>query len=193
MNEALTKYWNSQFEGFAPEAHNLKHEFKDRWVRFHSLPESKRYPESESEYQEMLNRNNSLLKEIFGLQSSLLVVLPEYSDSVEPIKPEKELNELFPQSKYWCSIAQYDDEEDDDEFYWHLHVAKVTLNTNELDNLFRLVAHDEAGNIIIVGIASNTLFHPYDGGADVILSSTEQRNELKNKYSKWLSAHPDGY
>jgi hypothetical protein len=192
MNEALTKFWNSQFEGFAPEAHNLKHEFKDRWVRFHSLPESKRYPESESEYQEVLSRNNSLLQEIFGLQSSVLVLLSEYSDSVEPIKPEIELHELFPESTYWCSIAQHE-EEDDDKFYWHLHSAKVTPNSIELNDLFRLVANDEVRDIIIVGIASKTVFHPYDGGADVILSSTEQRNELKNKFSMWLSAHPDGY
>jgi hypothetical protein len=49
------------------------------------------------------------------------------------------------------------------------------------------------GNIIIVGIAAKTVFHPYDGGADVILPSTKQRNELKNKFSMWLSAHPEGY
>jgi len=188
MKEALTKYWNSHFEGLAPEAHNLKHEFKDRWVRFHSLPESKRYPDFKSEYQEVLTRYNSLLIELFGLQSSLLVVLPEYSDSVKPTKPEKELYELFPNSQYWCSVAQHEEE-----FYWHLHAAEVTLNSQELNSLFRLVANDEVGNIIIVGIAANTVFHPYDGGADVILPSTEQRNELKNKFSMWLSAHPEGY
>jgi hypothetical protein len=191
MNEALTKYWNSHFEGFAPEAHTLKNEFKDRWVRFHSLPESKRYPDSEPEYQEVLSRYNSLLQEIFGLQNSLLVVLPEYSDSVEPIKPEIELQELFPESAYWCSVAQH--EEDEDEFYWHLHTSAVTLGSQELNKLFRLVANDEIGNIIIVGIASNTIFHPYDGGSDVILPSTEKRNELKNKFSMWLSSHPEGY
>ena len=191
MNKILTKFWDSQFEGFAPVAHNLKLEFKERWVRFHSLSESKRYPDFESEYQEVLSRYNSLLQEIFSLQSSLLVLLPEYSGFVEPTNPGKELHVIFPETTYWCSVTQH--EEDEDAFYWHLHAAEVKLNSQELNCLFRLVANDEVGNIIITGIESKAVFHPYDGGADVILPTTEKRNEIKSKFSMWLSLHPEGY
>ncbi len=87
MIKDITQFWQSQFNGFVPEADNLKYEFKNRWVRFHSLPESKRYPENEQEYLEILRRHNVVLQDLCG-QGNVLVVLPEYSDSSVPTKPQ---------------------------------------------------------------------------------------------------------
>jgi hypothetical protein len=36
----------------------------DRWVRFHSLPESKRYPDSQAEYAIELDRHYTVLSEL---------------------------------------------------------------------------------------------------------------------------------
>ncbi|MFD9737584.1 hypothetical protein [Umezawaea sp. NPDC059074] len=35
-------------------------------------------------------------------------------------------------------------------------------------------------------------YHPYDGGADVILSTNSERDQLRSRHSDWLSAHPSG-
>ena len=91
MIEELTNFWHREFENFSPEAHNLKHEYKDRWVRFHSLPESKRYPENEDEYSEVFRRHNTVLLELCGNVSKVLVVLPEYSEERVPTQPEPTL------------------------------------------------------------------------------------------------------
>lgn len=192
MIEELAKFWNSEFTNFAPEAHNLKHEYKDRWVRFHSLPESKRYPENEDEYLEVLSRHNAVLRELCGSESNVLVVLPEYSESKVPTKPEPELSCLFSDSEPWCTQQQYEDD-DDYEYYWHLHVSEINFTGSEFNSLFRMVANDEVGNIMIICPSKGFVFHPYDGGADVVLASTEKRDRLKERYHVWLSSHPEGF
>lgn len=191
MIKDLAKFWEREFDNLPPEAHNLKHKFTDRWVRFHSLPDSKRSPENEQEYLEVIHRHNVVLHELVG-NSNLLVVLPEYSESKEPTKPESKLAAIFPTTEPWCSLKQHE-KDDDYELYWHLHVSEVNFTGSELNSLFRLVANDEARNIMIISPSKSVLFHPYDGGADVVLASTKQRDHLKEKHKEWLSSHPDGF
>ena len=192
MIEELTKFWNREFDSFAPEAHNLKNEFKARWVRFHSLPESKRYPENEDEYLEVCRRHNIVLQELCGNGGRVLVVLPEYSDIRVPSQPESALLKLFSASESWRTLAQHEDG-DDYESYWHLHVVETEFTGSELNSLFRMVANDEVGNIMIISLSKGIVFHPYDGGADIVLSTSEQRDQLKVKHREWLSKHPEGF
>ena len=191
MIEELTRYWKEEFGKFRPEAHQLKYKFQDRWVRFHALPDSKRYPESDLEYQEIFRRHNLLLQS-FTDQKSILVVVPEYSESRKPSKPEKKLQALFSNTSPWVTLKQHEDNEPTKN-YWHLHVAKVAYSGTELNGLFRLVANDEVGNILILSITKNIVYHPYDGGTDVILPSSEKRDIVREKYKDWLSSHPEGY
>ncbi len=46
---------------------------------------------------------------------------------------------------------------------------------------------------VLVGVESKFVFHPYDGGADVILPSTEGRDTLRDAHASWLSKRSDGY
>jgi hypothetical protein len=191
MINTLNVIWSENFDGLAPLAYELKHKLNERWVRFHSLPESKRYPENESEYTEVLNRYNKILKEHFGVNAKLYVVIPEYSESSAPTKPEKKLRQLFRDSQYWRTVDRK--EEYGEEFYWHFHVASLNYSGYELNALLRLVANDAVSNCFVVSESSKSLFHPYDGGSDSILFSTEERNKLKEKFSGWLSSHPEGF
>ncbi|WP_345422078.1 DUF3885 domain-containing protein [Halioxenophilus aromaticivorans] len=192
MIEELARFWNSEFDNFAPEAHNLKHEFKSRWVRFHSLPESKRYPENEDEYLEVLRRHNIVLKELCGNRKKVFVVLPEYSEKSVPSQPQPETLKLFSGSEPWCTLVQHEDD-DDYESYWHLHVSEVEFTGSELNSLFRMVANDEVGNIMIICPSKRIVFHPYDGGADIVLPSPQERDLLKKQHREWLSSHPEGF
>lgn len=192
MIEELTKFWNGKFDNFTPEAHNLKYAYKSRWVRFHSLPESKRYPENESEYLEILSRHNLVLQELCGKGSKVFVVLPEYSEEPVPSQPRPELVKLFSASEPWCTLAQHEDD-DDYESYWHLHVSEIEFPSSELNSLFRMVANDEVGNIMIICPSKGIVFHPYDGGVDIVLASPEERDHLKEKHGEWLSSHPEGF
>ncbi|NRQ41656.1 hypothetical protein HRH59_03610 [Rheinheimera sp. YQF-2] len=189
MIEEIDKFWKEYLHDFEPLAHELKLAFKDRWVRFHSLPESKRYPESELEYKEIFSRYDTVLLELGGTSSRMFVVLPEYSENNTALHPADGLRSLFPHSEYWRTI----DKLEECGVYWHLHVTEIQIPNEKLNALFRLVANDEVRNILVVLPEVRSVFHPYDGGADIIASSEEAKEELKNKYKAWLSKHPRGY
>lgn len=115
--EALSEAWLSRWGG-SPIAHELRGRHTDRWVRFHSLPESKRYAQTEEEYGVILDRHHTVL-----LQG---------------------------------------------------------------------VTDDELGCVIIAPRDLRWLYHPHDGGADVIAPTTRERDALKIRHRDWLSAHPAG-
>ena len=50
----LTDLWNHTWPMASPLGYELRVAYSDQWVRFHSLPESKRCAENEVEYDEIL-------------------------------------------------------------------------------------------------------------------------------------------
>jgi hypothetical protein len=190
MIENLVNFWDCTFGDFSPEAHKLKYKFPCRWVRFHTLPDSKRYPDTEDEYLEILRRHNKLLNGLCNSGEVCFVVFAEYSESAIPTKPRSDLTCLFPNMEYWRSVTKF--VKDQDDFHLHFHASKTNFTGTEFNPLIRLIANDEAANVLIAYPTSGFIYHPYDGGTDVILESKEQRDVLKAKYSNWLSSHPDG-
>lgn len=61
-----------------------------------------------------------------------------------------------------------------------------------LDPLLRQVADDETGGVIIAPPDLRWLYHPYDGGADVIAPSTAERDALAKRFANFLSEQPLG-
>jgi hypothetical protein len=43
------------------------------------LPESKRYPEDENEWQVLLSRQNEIITDLFGLETTILILTGEYN------------------------------------------------------------------------------------------------------------------
>jgi hypothetical protein len=58
------QYWQQTFTQSPPVGYILRSRYSERWMRLHTLPHSKRHPENEMEYQEVLRRHNALLDEI---------------------------------------------------------------------------------------------------------------------------------
>ncbi|MEU2610472.1 hypothetical protein ABZ570_02600 [Micromonospora sp. NPDC007271] len=84
---------------------------------------------------------------------------------------------------------------DDDpsfESYMHLYVSQTAWSVGCLDPLLRQVADDVIGNVLVADVGLRWLYHPYDGGMDVILPSTDERDALQHRHRHWLSAHPTG-
>jgi hypothetical protein len=46
--------------------------------------------------------------------------------------------------------------------------------------------------VIIAPPDDDWLYHPYDGGADVIAASSDARDVLRTRFAAWLSSHPSG-
>ena len=112
---ALSQLWAQSWPGLPPIDYEVRDE-RDRWVRFHALPESKRYPEDEQEYAEVLRRHNLLLGELASRTSPrLLVMTVAWSDSGVPTAREAALAGAVPDADLWTSVLR---EKDGDEEFW---------------------------------------------------------------------------
>lgn len=187
----LTESWSSNFPNFSPIAHELKDEFNERWFRIHTLPESKRYPENEQEFSEILSRHNSILTDLFGANHKYYLLTNSYGLSLEKIKKEAKLVKLNLQKNYWQSVNIA--EKDFEPYYWHIHFDEKDWAEGSVDDLFRLVANDAIGNVILFSADKKIVYHPYDGGADIIFENCDLRDFYKEKYKDWLSIHPSGF
>ena len=190
--EEFNKYWNQHYPECPPIAHYLKLLYKDRWFRIRTLPESKRYADTEQEYNEILHRHNTLLNDFIGDNGLFVLITAGYSDTAEPVRPEKELLYLISSDKELITIGIHELEGEGEPNYWHLYFNEKHWTEHSLDDLLKMVADDGIENVLLVGIEKKCLYHPYDGGADIVLESGQLRDLMREKYSSWLSIHPEG-
>ncbi|MEU0885332.1 hypothetical protein ABZ345_42640, partial [Lentzea sp. NPDC005914] len=60
-----------------------------------------------------------------------------------------------------------------------------------IDTLLRAVADDDAtAGVLITDAGLQRIYHPYDGGVDVMLTTNTERDQLRSRHTDWLSAHP---
>jgi hypothetical protein len=185
--------WPERFPGCEPIGYRLRELFPNRWVRFHSLPESKRYPENENEYEMILHRHNCILGELVGTGWSVVLLTTGYSDAQQPVRTYPELDALDPDAKPWRSVAMHSaNREFTDPSYWHVFASAREWQPGLFDPLIRLVADDTVANVMIVHPDCRWLLHPYDGGMDVIAESPAARGLLWAAHKEWLSSRADG-
>jgi hypothetical protein len=160
-------------------------------VRFHTLPGSKRYPDTEAEYAIVLARHNTVLAELMT-SSAVLIVTAGYSDAPEPDPScrSPETVATHPDATYWTSVCI--DDEPDFTSWIHLYAGQRPWRPGCLDPLLRSVADDIVANVLVADPGLRWLYHPYDGGMDVMLASTAERDALRDQHSDWLSEHPAG-
>ncbi len=194
MLETLNTYWNQEFPNTWPLAYQFKEMYPDRWVRFHSLPDSKRYAENDVEYTTILERHNTVIDDLNGAQSLSVLLVTAASDSPDFESIASNSSQFVSKSYFWKSLAMGQLNAGwDESTYWHLFVSKHIWHKGIFDPMLKLVADDSMTNVMIINMEHKWLYHPYDGGADIILVSKEERDILKSKYKMWLSNHPAGY
>jgi hypothetical protein len=192
--EWLAALWRERRPAGPPVAHTFRGAYAERWVRFHSLPRSKRYPESEDEYAIVLERYNTILDELFaGLD--VLVVTMDWSDTpTGPAGYPSPRQELHPAGVRWWIDSGSDDSDPDPEFRLHtrLYADLRPWRRGCVDGLLRAVADEALGEVFLTDTELRRIHHPYDGGADVILATPGERDALRGRHADWLSGHPDG-
>ncbi|MFJ4365729.1 hypothetical protein ACIP4S_16400 [Streptomyces chartreusis] len=189
--DRLSALWQRQFPKGPPIAHELRTAYSDRWVRFHSLPDSKRYPETEDEYAIALNRYNTILDELFeGTDVYVITVAWSWEPGGPELPPV--LREVHPQGARWTTLAYDDDPDPELHSYTHLYADRRPWRRGTVDNILREVAVDVLSGVIITDSGLTRIHHPYDGGADVILTTPSERDALRERHTDWLSSHPSG-
>lgn len=191
--ERLLGAWSERWPGLLPVApYEFKWNLPDRWVRFHSLPESKRYADTADEWEVLLGRHHTVLRAVAGAEGhpTLLVVTRSWSGSERPTRRGAAVARVAPFAQHWVSAVIDDDPE---WLKWdHAYLGRVALAREALDPLLRVVADDETSGVVIAPSDFEWLYHPYDGGADVFLPSRERRDLLSLAHHRWLSRYPGG-
>jgi hypothetical protein len=194
-NEDFKKLWTSRYPDSVPISFTFRHDYPDRWFRIHSLPESKRYPDNEDEWTILLHRQNTVITDILGKDSKLLILTGNYHfeghtelhpiDDVDSIK-EFSFNKLDNIDLHKLSPDEYDRGQ-----VFRPIFCDATWSPRKFDNILRDIAQDSV-RVFFVSVDSDTLIIPYDGGVDLILKDKPTRDKYKTKYTDWLSKRDDG-
>lgn len=179
--------WKKLSSEIEPIAYQLKHVYPDRWVRFHSLPGSKRYPETEAEYQTIIDRNKSVLYSLINEESEMIAFVPQYDvDDIAHLSFQ-DFSKLVERTEPYGVVSSSQDSDEN----FNIYYAKFPLS--KLPALIRLVADDVLSNVILVSFSDEVIYHPYDGGMDLILKSKSKRDALKNNFIEWYPSKTSGY
>ncbi|GAB3275117.1 DUF3885 domain-containing protein [Kineosporia babensis] len=186
FDQAWTRHWpNSE-----PFGHRLRTSASPTWVRFHSLPESKRYASDDIEYEEVLLRHRTLLRELCATTATstddLRVITLSGSETPEPAERDGRLAAAFPRAEHWKSLPYDNGVPVDDGWLVHLYLTSTALDADDLRALLLLVADDVTEGVIIAPPGVEWLYHPYDGGGDVIAPDVATRLRLQKRHAAWL-------
>ena len=96
--------WDHCFPGCPPIGYELRELSAERWARFHSLPESRRYPADQADHDELLTRHNVILGELARPGDRVVLVTTGYSESATPVRDYPELAELDPLAAHWRTV-----------------------------------------------------------------------------------------
>ncbi|MEV4079358.1 hypothetical protein ACGFJC_40060 [Nonomuraea fuscirosea] len=188
----LSERWQANWPDCPPVGHELKRFYGSRWVRFHSLPESKRYADTPAEYDILLHRHNTVLSELFDGQEVFVVTVAYTGESefATPLEYPEPLS-LNPGARLWMTVTE-DDEGEEFPIYSHMLVTRQSWRRGALDSLLRAAADDVIAGVLIADLRMSHIYHPYDGGADCALPDSAARDRLKAAHRMWLSNHPAG-
>lgn len=165
--------WAERFGGVRPLGWVLRSTSRP-WIRFHALPESKRYAESDVERGIVLQRAYDLADAVLGEGARCWLV-----KSVVEEAPEGE----------FTSFTQHDD---NDRTVWRSAAKPVLWRRGGSDDTLLRIADYRAAPTLWMARDNGAVFAPYDGGFDLFPQSAEQVATLRAKHAAWLSTHPSG-
>lgn len=185
--------WSRFHEGHLPVGYRLTGSGAANWVRFHSLPNSKRYADSDEERCTVLQRQNLLAGEVLGTDPCWLVqthwITPagvtDVADVYDPFAATRRFD-LKPAFEF------ADDDDDEDPVLWRVHAGQTRWTDGGFDELLTSIAEEKAGPTLWMSETTGSIFAPYDGGIDLFLAKPEEVASLKGRHRDWLSKHPAG-
>jgi hypothetical protein len=174
--EEFQQLWAENYPETLPINYLFKHNLHHRWLRIHSLPESKRYAQTKEESDALLNRQNTVIDDLIQQNSEINVV-------VNFIDIDSFLFRMF----NFTNIGVFVD--DKTEAVFQSFIFETTWETNSLNPMLIEIADDNLRAFII---GEDCLISPYDGGMDLIFKDEPTKYVYKRKYKSWLSEREDG-
>lgn len=173
VGHSFLSEWNLAYPGTEPMGWKLR-DGAMPWVRFHGLPNSKRYAESASERATILSRANALGADLLGVGKRCWVV-------------EARADDIVRQAEF---IGSYEEEPDGP--IWKYYVREECWIAGKFDSEIAEIADDGPFYLVWISREHGGIFAPYDGGFDLFPASEERAIHLRTVYGEWLSEREDG-
>jgi hypothetical protein len=191
---AFESEWRRFYPNADPTGWMMRRAGARHWLRFHSLPGSKRYPENDDERRTLLARQNALGVEVLGSDGACWLAQTVWESSDwETSGVGSDPREVWPRFAFEFAYRFLADEGDDEEYPWDVYASRRMWLEGAFDDLLIAIAEDRAAPTLWMSPASGTVFAPYDGGVDLFLPDLVQVDSLKAKHPDWLSTHPQGF
>lgn len=180
-------FWRVYFPETLPLGYILRERLNERWVRFHSLPQSKQYAENDDERSVILHRANTIAASILGEKEPCWLVTCRYDDAKTSALLESDPS--FELDYAFQHIEREPGELDDIVFTFYS--ATTRWRANKFDPVVTAIAEEREQNLW-VSSHNPTVFAPYDGGFDLIMPTREEASILQEQFKDWKSVHPSG-
>ncbi|MEQ1912594.1 MAG: hypothetical protein ABMA15_27490 [Vicinamibacterales bacterium] len=152
-------------------------------LRIHSLPQGKRYPDTEAEYLELLARHNAAATAVLGGGAACVLLVGLWS----PDDLAVEQNRLPAMAGLkFVDVPDLPSPTDPEEVEHAFHAASIKWSPGVFDSIIRDVADEALPLIVFANLTRRAAYKPYDGGADLICGSFERARELAAEYAEWL-------
>ena len=157
--------FNSVGKNKDPEAYPINHELKwiyeDRWLRIHSLPESKRYAESDSEYQIIFDRQNQLIDDLIGQGREVVISFGLYTDDItnDNFKELTDFGEFIKVDS--IDLQKIRPEEHEDGMYFDIYIKSEQWENGAKNQILKAIADDEIRAMFICP-SKKCIISPYD-------------------------------
>ncbi|MBC8404845.1 MAG: hypothetical protein H8E15_06445 [Planctomycetes bacterium] len=172
----LDLLWNEIAGTVRPVAYQLKWAMEDRFVRFHSLPEKKRYPDNAREMRFIIDRHNEVLSAVFSLGEKLASIEMTWSNKLS--KRARSRGYL-----HWKDVQK---DADDSDCMIHLYYKEKIWSPDCLNWAITAAANEDLFGFMVIGVESKAIYHPYDGGMDIIMPSVKERDNMSDRFERYL-------
>jgi len=183
----MNSWLEPEFKDVFPVACIMKHRLPDLWMRVHSLPESKRYPETDEEREIVIERYAQFGTALLGAQMPCYIVRSQFHDAV--LDP-KRFGSLA-----WVplpAVRESEEEEEPNGDIWRSWCAETSWQPDVFRALLLDIAEERDSGVSFVSKASENMFAPYDGGADGFSFDSRLLERLKHEFHPWRSPRDDG-
>jgi hypothetical protein len=173
----LRRYGSAQPIGWA-----LRLAVPQRWFRIHSLPDSKRYPETQSDWNTLVARHREVSNALIPPGAACYLLTPwscakDACFSGFTLRPALALPEYH--------------RDPDGPPSGGFFVTRFAWDFDSFEPVLRAVATWQTLASVIVE-EDLVAYAPYGGGADLFLPDSPTRDAVKRRFAAYLSARSDG-
>lgn len=133
----FARWWEAHHPGIAPVGFVLREACAERWLRVHSLPGSKRYPDADEDWATLLDRQRAIASEVLAEGAEVWLVAAEHELDRRGRVPE--IAEIALEKALELRV---DHDAIADSSPWAFHVASVRWDPARFEPLLRAIADD---------------------------------------------------